>query len=126
MFNCSTSSRLGETPAQILWPSFGHLFGSSPSKKLTGVAARVARIRPRPARLHSTSNVTAIRGLVVALAPLVGLGKSKKRLRVTKGVSDELRPFRFDRCLSVAVSLLLRNCRPLLFLGVFSWGGGVR
>jgi hypothetical protein len=64
--------------------------------------------------------------LVSGLAATVGLGKSKKRLRVTKGVLDIVCPFRLNRCLLVAASFPLRNCRAWPVLGVFSWVGGVR
>ncbi len=113
-------------PLGLCWASSALRLVSSSTKKLTDVAAHLARICSRSACSLSTFNSTSLRGLVSGLAATVGLGKSKKRLRVTKGVLDIVCPFRLNRCLLVAASFPLRNCRAWPVLGVFSWVGGVR
>jgi hypothetical protein len=126
----STSLRRSKMRSRLLWAFSPLLFDFSGSdflpsqtEKQTGVASHTARICSRSARSLSTLNLTALRGLVSGLGRL---GKSKKRLRVTKGVLDIVCPFRVNRCLLVAASFPLRNCRAWPVLGVFSWVGGVR
>jgi hypothetical protein len=112
-------------PLGLCWASSPMPLVSTPSKKQTGVAARAARICSRSARLHSTSNFTALRGLVSGLARL---GESKKDQRVIHGLFyttlSRLPFFGLARCCRFCL-LSLENWSRLAVSGAWVLGGGV-